>query len=482
MKNDFRSIFLNTGIIGISQVILIIVTIARSKISAVLLGPEGMGIIYMISNSLGIIGTITNLGFGTIAIKNISKSAAKENSSLIIQHYRVISLMTGMFGLILTILCSYFLSIYTFNSTNYVFEFIILSTAVLLAQINTGYFVAIQGKRQFKSLAISNIISGILSLIVCSIIMVLFKNKGIISIIFLTSFIPTIVSYYFFKKLELTKQEINFRYLKYLIFDLIRNGTIISLTRFLPLLSSFILYFIMNKFGSNAVIGLYTAGFSIIFNYSNLLFTTIESEYYTRISKLKDSEEIKSTVNFQIELILTFITPIIICFIIFIDLVIRILYTNDFLSINNMMSTAMLGLLFKGISWPLNYIYLLKNNTKKYFTLEFFGNFLLLILNITFFLKFGLERMGFSYILSQILLTIITLIMVFKDYNIKLTKKTVNYILVQMFFCLLCYLIASFSNSLSYLNYPLLALILIYNLYYINKTTGIITHLINKIK
>ena len=67
-----------------------------------------------------------------------------------------------------------------------------------------------------------------------------------------------------------------------------------------------------------------------------------------------------------------------------------------------MMSTAMLGLLFKGISWPLNYIYLLKNNTKKYFTLEFIGNLVLLIMNIAFFLKFGLDQMGVSYLISQI--------------------------------------------------------------------------------
>ena len=70
----------------------------------------------------------------------------------------------------------------------------------------------------------------------------------------------------------------------------------------------------------------------------------------------------------------------------------------------------------------------------------------------------------------------------FKDYKIKISTKTVNYILIQLFFCFTCYLLAGFSSSLSYWNYPLLALIIVYDLYHINNTTGIVTHLINKNK
>jgi uncharacterized protein (UPF0333 family) len=56
------------------------------------------------------------------------------------------------------------------NTNRKYLEFILLSTAVLLAQVNTGYFVAIQGMRQFKNLAMSNVVAGVISLVFCSLI------------------------------------------------------------------------------------------------------------------------------------------------------------------------------------------------------------------------------------------------------------------------------------------------------------------------
>jgi O-antigen/teichoic acid export membrane protein len=469
---EFKNIFKNTGIIGLSQVILIIVTVIRSKITALLLGSEGMGIIYLISNSLGVIGTITNLGFGTIALKNIAKAHLNDGQNkipVLIRHYQIVSWITGLFGLFLTIILAYFLSIYVFNSENYVLEFIFLSSTVLMAQINTGYFTALQGLQKFKLLAYSNIVAGIISLLFAFLIMFFLEKSGIILLVFSYSLIPMLISIGYFRRLNINKTKINVGYIKVLFVDLIKNGTIISLTRFLPLLISMILFYVLTKFGSNKIVGLYSAGFSIIFNYANLLFNSMESEYFTRINKYKSNEELKNAVGFQTELIISFISPIIIFFIIFIDDILILLYSREFLDINQMMKIAIVGLLFKGLSWPLNYLYLIDNKTKKYFTIELASNLVLLILNIIFFIKFDLLGLGYSFLFSQILISLILFYLVAKDFKINISRRLLSYLFIQFLLCSLTLLI-SISDYFSSINYWLFLICIFYNIWYLNKT------------
>eukprot|EP01136_Pigoraptor_vietnamica_P025080 Opistho-1_new@78688 len=75
-NNSYKNIFKTTAIFGGVQVFNILITVVRSKFIAVFLGPVGIGINALLTSSIGIIGSMTNFGLGTSAVKNIAVANA----------------------------------------------------------------------------------------------------------------------------------------------------------------------------------------------------------------------------------------------------------------------------------------------------------------------------------------------------------------------------------------------------------------------
>ena len=78
-RKSYTQIVKATSIFGGVQVFNIIIQILRSKIIAVLLGPEGMGIIGLLKTTIDFIGKLSNFGLGTSAVKNISEAYATKD-------------------------------------------------------------------------------------------------------------------------------------------------------------------------------------------------------------------------------------------------------------------------------------------------------------------------------------------------------------------------------------------------------------------
>ena len=73
-RSSYRQIFKATSLFGGVQVFNIIISIIRSKIIAVLLGPTGMGISGLFTSTTSLVGSLTNFGLGTSAVRNISEA------------------------------------------------------------------------------------------------------------------------------------------------------------------------------------------------------------------------------------------------------------------------------------------------------------------------------------------------------------------------------------------------------------------------
>ena len=98
-QKSYRQIFKATSIFGGVQVFKIIISIIRSKVVAVLLGPSGMGIINLLVSTTGFITTLTNFGLGTSAVKNVAAATAtgdNEKARLTITVLKILVKYTGI--------------------------------------------------------------------------------------------------------------------------------------------------------------------------------------------------------------------------------------------------------------------------------------------------------------------------------------------------------------------------------------------------
>ena len=179
-----------TSIFGGVQVFNIFIAIIRSKIVAVLLGPIGIGIVGLLNAVLAIISSLTNFGIGVSAVKNVAAAHGKGDEAriaIIIKVLNRVVWITGLLGMLVTIILSPWLSQLTFGNRDYTLAFILISISLLFKQLTSGQLALLQGMRKLKDLAKANLYGNALGLLIILPVYYKLGMDGIVPVIIITA-------------------------------------------------------------------------------------------------------------------------------------------------------------------------------------------------------------------------------------------------------------------------------------------------------
>lgn len=452
----YKSAFKTTSIFGGVQVFNILVGIIRQKFIAILLGPKGMGIAGLLMSTITLISSLTNCGLSTSAVRNIAEANANNNDrriSYVIRIFRRLIWITGTVGSLICLIFSRYISRITFGNEDYSIAFKILSVSILLLQLTAGQNALLQGLRKYKDLALANLIGHTVALIVTVPLYYIWGLSAIVpSILFLYA-IPFVVAFCFSRKIQLCKDSIPKSLFRQEGGNMVKMGVFISLQHILSLLAGYIVRIYIQREGGEEQVGFYTAGFTIINTYVGMIFTAMSTEYYPRLSSIaSDNVAMNKTISQQMEIALLILGPIVALFYVFAKLGVRILYSEDFFVIEPMLYWAVLGVVFKAVSWPVGFSFLAKGDTKPFFFNEVISVMYTLMLNILFYKYFGLAGLGMSYLLAYIIYMFQVLTVCRKRYFYHIERQSVKYVIliVSLFLIVICsrYFI---SNIFSYI-------------------------------
>jgi O-antigen/teichoic acid export membrane protein len=443
-QSSYRQIMKATSLFGGVQVFTILIAIIRSKFIALLLGPAGMGIAGLLNSTIGLISALTNFGLGTSAVKNVAAASASEDKTriaIVIAVLRRWVWVTGLLGAILTIVTAPLLSHLTFGNNKYTFPFVLVSISLLLTQLSSGQIVLLQGMRKLHLLAKASLTGSIFGLIVTVPLYYIYGFRGIVPGIIGSSIITFIGSWYFARKVKIDKANIS----KATTFaegkEMLSMGFMISLSGLITLGTSYIARIFISRTGSVDQVGLYTAGFAIINTYVGLVFTAMGTDYYPRLSAVANSNVLsKRLINQQAEIAILVLAPILIVFLVFIQSMILILYSNTFIAIDTMLQWAALGIFFKAASWSLSFIFLAKGVSRLFFWNELIGNIYMLVLNILGYHFMGLEGLGISFMIGYLLYLIQVFVLCRIKFQFSFYADFVRVFTIQFLLTLICFL------------------------------------------
>jgi O-antigen/teichoic acid export membrane protein len=406
-QSSYRQVMKATSIFGGVQVFQIIIAIVRSKFIAVLLGPAGMGIAGLLNATLSLVAALTNFGLGTSAVKDIAAahSTGNENRLAVVSTvFKRWVWVTGLLGAILTVVLSPWLSELTFGNKDYTFAFIWISITLLLKQISTGQGVMLRGMRQISYMAQSGMIGSVVGLVTTIPLYYFYGVDGIVPAIIISAITSLALTWFYARKLKIKSVFVS----KVLTIaegkGMLKMGFLISLSGLIVVGASYIVRIFISNNGGIEQVGLYNAGFAIINTYVSMVFTAMAADYYPRLSAVAHSNaETKVVVNQQAEIALLILAPILIVFLVFINWVVIILYSTQFLGITAMIYWAALGMFFKAASWSIGFIFLAKGASKLFFWNELITNIYLLALNIVGYYYWGLAGLGISFLAAYLL-------------------------------------------------------------------------------
>ncbi|CAD5252940.1 MULTISPECIES: O-antigen translocase [unclassified Imperialibacter] len=452
-KSSYRSIFKSTSLFGGVQVFNIIITIIRGKFVAVLLGPAGMGINGLFMTTIQMLQNITNLGLPQSAVRDIASSS--NDPGKIAVTYTVFKRwiwFTALLGGSLTFFGAPFLSQYVFQNDSYAWAFRLLSVTFVFGAVSGGIYTLLRGLRRLKALASANVLGSLAGLLVAVPLFYFFGIQGIVPAILATAMANFVIAL-FFKNREVKIESANLNYKRTFFqgLDMAKLGISLSASMLMTSGISFVLLTFINRQGSEADVGLYNAGLTITNTYVGLVFTALATDYFPRLAEkinLK-TEEWKQVVHQQLELMLLILAPLLVVLILTAPVFIKLLLSEQFLSVIPYLLWAVVGVFLKAPVWVLGYIFIASGNNRVFLVTEASAALIQLALNIFFYQQFGLEGLGVALGCSY-LLSFCTLLVVMKwIYGFSFNSSQWKIVLI------LFVLVLASALSAKYLNYPM---------------------------
>ena len=467
-RDSYKQIFKTTSIFGGIQVFNILVVILKSKIVALLLGPAGLGIISIFNSTSALIGSCTNFGLNVSAVKSIALAnqvEGKIHQSILIAVVKKLIWVTGIFGFLITIIISPWLSKISFGNNSYTFSFALLGFSLLALHLSSGQIAILQGLRQIKLIALSSSIGSIVGLLLSIPLYYFLGSEGIVPAIVTTSITAVLSSWYFLKKAQIFHVQVNYQTVKKEGKEIVRLGFLISLTSIFPAMAAYVVRLFIANIGDITDVGLYSAGFAIVGTYVGMVFSAMGADYYPSLSEVSN-DNIKCTekVNQQILVSILILAPVLITLIVFIKLGIIILYSAKFFGTLKMIQWASLGVFFQAFSWCIAFIFLAKGDSKVYFWNELIPNLYILVINCFSYYIWGLEGLGISYLLGCIIYAVQVYMVAKKMYGFYFDSYILKKCAIHLALLLLAFLIMRFFNP--FIQYTVGSLIIAFSIFF----------------
>jgi O-antigen/teichoic acid export membrane protein len=213
--------------------------------------------------------------------------------------------------------------------------------------------------------------------------------------------------------------------------------------------------------GSVTDVGLYQAANSITNQYVGLVFSAMAIDYFPRLAAVQnDKNKQNEIVNQQTEIVLLIVAPLASLLIITSPLLIKILLTENFYSIINVIRWMGLAIFFKAMAFPMGYISYSKGDKKTFFWFEgILGNIIQLTFGCFLYYQYGLLGLGVSYLLTYIYGVLAYIVLTKKKYCFQFEKEVIKLIAVLSVFMALIFISSFIANAI--LSYTLMLVFLI---------------------
>lgn len=426
--NSYSHILKYTGLFGFVQMLNIVVGIVRNKCIAVILGPEGMGLAALLNTSMNFVAQATGLGIPFSSIKRIAETFDSGDSTALNRHVstvRVWSLLAAIIGALACIALGPLLNRLSFSWGDHTLHFILLAPAVAMTAIAGGELAILKGTRRMKELAISQVTTTLLSLLIAVPLYYVFNIKAIVPVISLmamANLLPALV-------VSLRHYPFSLRHFSSAVGEgrqMVGMGVAFTLAAAFSSGGEMAARSLISQFSDLHTVGLFNAACMMTFTYAALAFSSMESDYFPRLSAAShDNEEMLTIVNRQVEVSLMIISPMTCLLVILLPVAIPLLFSQHFVPVVTMAQTTALALLFKAVSLPLAYINLAKGNSRIYLAFEAAYAVAYVVAICYAFLFGGLMAVGWAIVAVHALETAALYVYANRRYHLVLSRGSV---------------------------------------------------------
>lgn len=443
-KDDSYSHILKyTSLFGGVQGLGILVGIVRNKLVALILGPDGMGLVSLFNSTIKLVSDSTNFGLSLSAVQNLSEAYDAGNEARLRHAVRLVrswSLLTALLGMLVCMVLSPLLNKWTFTWGDHTLHFILLSPVIGLMAITSGETAILKAVRQLRPLAIISLCCVFFALL-CSVpIYYEFGQAGIVPSLVLFALTQCLATIAFSFRLYAPSFSLSHR----LMGEgggMVRLGVAFVLAGILGSGAEFVVRSYLNTSGQLAAVGLYNAGYVMTMTYAGMVFSAMETDYFPRLSGIPTlGNRLNQVVNHQMEVSLLLVAPLLVLFIVFLPVLLPLLYSGRFLPILGMMKVVVLAMYFRALTLPVEYIALSRSDSHAYLLLEAIYDVVFTLLVIIGFHYLSLWGTGVGLLAASLINFVVVMAYSRWRYHFVASREIKIYGLIQIPLGVLAYL------------------------------------------
>ncbi|MDC7996133.1 oligosaccharide flippase family protein [Altibacter sp. HG106] len=402
VDNGFRKVLKATSLFGGVQVVNILISLARSKFVAVLIGPSGMGILGLLNSTLYLVNSGTQLGLDKSAVKELSYAKKNEGEEAVSRQAAILKRLvwgTIVIGMLIMIIGAPWFSQWAFDADTFTTPIRWLALAVLFTQLTKSRLAILQGLQKHAPLAKANVLGNFIALALTIPLYYFYGIDAIVPVIIIASAISLIVTLYFSERISLPKTRVSNAVALQEGKGMIGLGVTLSVSGLIALLTTYLLQIFISYQSGTAEVGFYNAGIVILNTYVGMVFTAMATDYFPRLSALSDDIlRIRQTVFEQAYIAVLLLVPIVVVFTAFAPFIINVLYSDAFDPTATFVRWGILAMLLRAVSWSMGYIIIAKGDSRLFIKTAIGFNALLLGLNLLGYYYWGFVGLGISFI------------------------------------------------------------------------------------
>lgn len=485
-EDSYLHILKYTGLFGGVQGLSILVGIVRNKLVAMILGPDGMGLVSLFTSTIKLVSDSTNFGISMSAVKMLSETFESEDNDRkanVVSMIRFWSFLTALLGMALCVVLSPLLNEWTFSWGDHTLHFVLLSPVVGLMAITGGETAILKAARKLNRLAAISVYNVLFALFSSVPLYYYYGQAGIVPSLVLLALAQCFITIGCSYKLYRPK----------FIFSLSKIGEgrgMISLGMAFVMAgilgsgAEFVVRSYLNYTSNIQSVGLYNAGFMMTMTYAGMVFSAMETDYFPRLSAIRDSgERLNQMVNHQVEVSLLLVAPMLIFFIVFLPILLPLLYSGKFMPVIDMIRVTVLAMYFRAMTLPIEYISLSRSDSHAYLLLEAIYDICFAGLVILGFRYLGLFGTGVGLTLAGMINLCIVMLYARYKYRYRMSAEVQRYSLIQIPLGIASFLVAMTLHGVSYWSVGLLLFVvsLVISVLVLKSKTNLWQALIRKI-
>jgi O-antigen/teichoic acid export membrane protein len=489
-EKSYKAIAKNTAILGGTEVFNILVGVLRGKFVAMFLGAEGMGISSLLGTAVNTIQQFTNMGLTMSVVREVSAANERGDAESLqrgeqtICVARMLLRATALIGALVCIVFSRAISRLTFGNTDYRWHFVALSLFVMLTTLGNGERSILTGMHAIKRLAYASLVGSLTGLFVGVPLYYLYGQGGIVPAMIALSLATFLFyRYHTYKVVRTRRVTVSRETFTATAKVMISLGAVLMVSQLLGTLTNYSINNFIRTFGSVTDVGLFSAANGICYQYVGLVFTAMSVDYFPRLAAVQnDVTKLRATVNEQSEIVMLAVVPLLALLITLCPLVIKILLTDEFQSVQTLMRILCLSVFLRAVAYPLGYISFSKGDKRTFFWLEgVWGNVSNLLISCLCFYFWGVLGLGIAPLINYTIFITLYVILTRRLYDFRHNRQTIK-LTTTLFALLLVVFASSFLGGIvSYTAMGLsCAVLCVYSLRELDKRIGIVGLLKNK--